>query len=89
MFGVLQISFSGKVQTKGPTIVAIDNVSFLPQRCEKIPFTKNQSKKPFLPPHLCTHTSMEDQYIQAVPQREMRHESGLAIIVFLTKPVTT
>lgn len=42
---MLQISFSGKVQSKGQTIIAIDDVSFSPERCEKIPFTTNQSKK--------------------------------------------
>ncbi|KAL9987312.1 hypothetical protein ACROYT_G001596 [Oculina patagonica] len=41
----VSISFSGKVQSKGQTIIAIDDVSFSPERCEKIPFTTNQNDR--------------------------------------------
>lgn len=72
VFCVLQISFRGKVQSKGQTIVAIDDVSFLPEWCEKIPFTRSQCKKPafyYISNHLtkwkrvdlCTQTSVADQ----------------------------
>ncbi|XP_078377085.1 uncharacterized protein LOC144660350 [Oculina patagonica] len=36
------ISFRGKVQSKGQTMVAIDDVSFSPEGCKEIPFTTNQ-----------------------------------------------
>ena len=44
---MLQISFKGKVQSKGQAMIAIDNVSLSPESCEEIPFITKQSKKSF------------------------------------------
>ena len=47
-FFLLKISFRGTVNSSGEVMFAIDDVSFSPEKCEKIPFTDKQSRNCFL-----------------------------------------